>query len=76
MVSPHPASARFRFGNGRLGDVRHTAVATVGNAGNKGDFTAFAPQADMAASLRKGASEAPRGHVDFARGRRSPEWKG
>ena len=47
-VSTDPASARFRFVDGRLGDVRHATGTPVGSAGGKGEFTAFALDAHIA----------------------------
>ena len=57
-VSTYPAQARFEFGDGRMGDVRFAANITVGIAGAEGNFTAFVLDADIPASLRKGALEA------------------
>ena len=48
-VSIYPAQARIKFGNGRTGDVRFAADMTAGIAGAKGNFTAFAPGADIPA---------------------------
>ena len=53
-----PSEARFRFGDGRLGEVRHEADISLGGAGNRGKFTAFAPEANIPAFSRKGAMEA------------------
>ena len=67
-VTTRPASARFRFGDGRPGGVRRAAEIPVGIAGSKGGFTSFAPHADILALLRKGASEGWEGQLDFSRG--------
>ena len=48
-ISAFPASALFRFGDGRLGEARHAAHISVGIAGNKGKFTAFATCAEIPA---------------------------
>ena len=49
----------------RLGEVRHAADIPEGIAGNKSKSTAFATDAEIPALLRKGAMEAPGGHMDF-----------
>ena len=41
-VSTYPACARFRFGDWRLGEVRHSADIPAGIAGNQKKFTACA----------------------------------
>ena len=64
-VSTYPLHARSRFGDGCLGEVRHAADVPVGVAGSKGKFTAFALDADIPVSLRKGASETAGGRLDF-----------
>ena len=66
-VSTYPASARLKFGDGRLLEVRHAAYIPVGIAGNKGMFSAFALEADIPAVLRKGAYGAPCVQLDFSR---------
>ena len=66
-VLTYPAQARFKFGDGRTGNVCFAADITVGIAGAKGAFTAFALDADIPALLCKGASEALAGQLDFAR---------
>ena len=53
--STYPAQVRFKFGDGRMGDVRHAADITAGAAGAKGNFTAFVLDAGSPALLRKGA---------------------
>ena len=64
-VSASPASARFRFGGGRLGAGRHATGIPVGIAGGKGAFAAFALDAEIPALLRKGALEVLGGLQDF-----------
>ena len=54
-ASTHPSSARFRLGDVRLGDVHHATDVPVGIAKSEGTSTAFAPDADIPALLRKGA---------------------
>ena len=66
-VSTQLASARFRSGDGGLGEGRRAADTPVGIAGNKGEFAAFALEADIPALLRKGALEARGGRLDFSR---------
>ena len=44
--------ARFRLGDGRLGEVRRAADTPAGFAGRRGKFTAFALEADIPALLR------------------------
>ena len=51
-VTTHPAMARFKFGEGRMGDVRSAAEITVGIAGANGNFTVFVLDADTPALLR------------------------
>ena len=86
-VSPYPAQARFKFGDGRMGVARFAVDITADRAGAKGDFTAFVLDADIPALLRRGASEALGGQLEFpgdtlplgfARGGNSPgsEWYG
>ena len=66
-VSTYPASARFRFGNGRLGEVRHVADIPVGIPGSMRQFAACALGADIPAFLRRGASGALGGQLDVSR---------
>ena len=66
-VLTYPAQARFKFGDGRTGNVCFAADITEGTAGAKGALTAFALDADIPALLRKGALEALAGQLDFAR---------
>ena len=58
--------ARFTPGDGRVGEVRYTADIKIGIAGRRGALTAFAPEADFPALLRRGAREALGGLLDFA----------
>ena len=74
-VTAYPSQARFRFGDGRLGEVRHEANVPVGIAGSKNMFTAFVPDEDIPALLRKGAMEALGGHLDFSRGSSNLRWQ-
>ena len=66
-VLTYPAQARFKFGDGRAGNVCFAADITAGIAGAKGAFTACGLDADIPALLRKGASAALAGQSDFAR---------
>ena len=43
-VTTYPSQARFRFGDGGLGEVRHAADTPVGIAGNQGMFRACSMQ--------------------------------
>ena len=63
----HPACARFKFGAGCLGEPHYVSETPVGIAGNRGKSAAFAPGADIPASLRKGALEAPCGQSGLSR---------
>ena len=67
----YPSTARFRFGDGRLGEVRHAVDILAGVAGKKGNFTAFVLEADIPALLRKGAMEKLGGQLDFLHGSRA-----
>ena len=67
QVSTYPLSARFRFGNGRLGEVRRAADVPVGFAWGQSIFSAFALDSDIRALLRKDVLEAPGGPADFPR---------
>ena len=66
-VLTYPAQARFKFGDGRTGNVCFAADIAAGCAGAKGAFTAFALDADIPALLCEKALEAPAGQLDFAR---------
>ena len=48
-VPAYPSKAGFRFGDGRLGDVRHAAYVPAGIPGSKDRFTAYVPDADIPA---------------------------
>ena len=64
-VLPYSATARSKFGDGRMGEVKHAADIMVGIAGCKGALAGFAPDADIPAFLRKGALEALGGQLEF-----------
>ena len=66
-VTAKPAQARFRLGDGRLGEGRQAYIA-AGVAGDKGVLTAFATEGGISALSRKGALEAPVGQLDCSRG--------
>ena len=66
-VSTCPSSARGRFRDGRLDDVRHAADFPACISGSQGNFAAFALDADIAELSRKGALEALGGQLDFLR---------
>ena len=57
-VSTYPQKARFRLGDGRVGNVRHAVDIPAGIAGNTAKLTAFVLRADIPALLREGATEA------------------
>ena len=57
-VTTCPSQTRFRFGDGRLGVVRHAADIPLGIVGNEGALTASALDGYSPALLRKGAMEA------------------
>ena len=58
-VATYRSHARFRFGYGRFGEVRHAADVPVGIDRKKGMFTACVLEGDAPALLRKGVMEAP-----------------
>ena len=64
-VPTYPAQERFKFGEGRMGDVRFAADKTRGIAGAKGNSTAFVLDADIPALFRKMVSESLGGRPDF-----------
>ena len=66
-VSTYPTTARFKFGDGRVREVRYAADIKIGFAGRGGAFRAFALEPDIRALLREGASEALGGQLDFVR---------
>ena len=63
----YPSAARFKFGDGRIGEVQYAANITIGIAGCKGTFTAFVMDAGIPALLRRGALEALGAQMDFAK---------
>ena len=66
-VSTYTSSARFRFGEGSAGEVRHAADIPVVIAGSRGKFPAFMADADFAALLRTGAVELLGRQLEFSR---------
>ena len=66
-VTPYPAMARFKFGGGRIGEVKYAADIKVGFAGCRGVSTAFVLEADIPALLRTGALGALGGQFDCER---------
>ena len=56
QLSTYPGCARFKFGDGRRGEVRRDGDILAGIAGSREKFTASATEADISALLRKGAS--------------------
>ena len=59
--------ARFKFGGGRIGEVKYAADTKVGFAGRRGVSTAFVLEADIPALLRAGAPGALGGQFDCER---------
>ena len=53
-VTTYPASARFKFGDGRLGEVRCAADTPAGIAGSRCECAGFALEADIPGPLRRG----------------------
>ena len=66
-VHLYPSAARFKFGDGRIGEVQNAADISVGIAGFKGTCTAFVMEAEIPALLCKGALEALGARLDFAK---------
>ena len=66
-AGPYPARARFKFGDGRPGEVRVAEGIPAEIAGGRGKWTAFGQQADAPAVMRKGALGALGGKVDSSR---------
>ena len=64
---PCPVRAKFKFGIGRMGEVRYAGNIPVVIAGGLGKFAAFLLDADILAFLRKGAFESLGGRSDFPR---------
>ena len=56
----------LKLGDGRLAEVHYAANITVGMAGRRGTLTALLLEVAAPALLRKGASEALGGQIDFA----------
>ena len=69
-VATYPSRERFRFGDGRLGEVRYAADIPAGIAGNRGVSTAFVLDADIPALSRRGSMEALGGQLGFFRASR------
>ena len=70
MIQPaqtYPARARFKFRNGRVGDVRYAADIPAGIAGGRGEIAASLLGADIAALLREGALGSLGGQSDYTR---------
>ena len=67
-MSTYAASARFKSGDGRLGQARPEADIPVGEAGYQGDFADLQLGNDIPAFMRKGAREALGGQLDFSGG--------
>ena len=61
MISFMPLTACFKFGDGRVYEVKHAADIEIGIAGRRGAFAALVLEADIPALPRKGALEALRG---------------
>ena len=66
-VTPYPAMARFKFGGGRIGEVKYAADIKVGFAGCRGVSTALVLEADIPALLRTGALGALGGQFNCER---------
>ena len=75
-VSTFPASARFRFGDGCLGEVRRGAGLPAGIAGGKRKFPALVLDSDIPTLLRRGAMGALGGQSDFPRDVLAPRKRG
>ena len=60
--------AQFKFGNGRMGEIRLVAHAPVGSAGCREKFATLLADADIRALLRKGAVGSLTGKLDFPHG--------
>ena len=66
-VLPYSAAARFKYGDGRVCEVKNAAGINVGVAGRRGAPRASAPDADIPALSHKGALETLGGRRDFER---------
>ena len=64
-AAPSPSSARFKFGDGRTGEVKHAADSKVGVAGCKGACAAFVLGAEIPALVCEEALEALGAQLDF-----------
>ena len=64
-VTTYPAWARFKFGDGRMGDVRFAADITAGTAGARGNFAASALDADSTAFVLERGVGGPRRPAGF-----------
>ena len=64
-VMPYSSMVHFKFGGGRVREVKHAADIKVGISGRTGAATAFVLEADIPALLRKGASAALGGRLVF-----------
>ena len=62
-AQPYPARERYKFGNGRLGEVRNVAEIPVGITGGRGAFTTSPINAERPAILRQEAPGALGGHL-------------
>ena len=72
----YPACAGFKFGDGRLGDVRCAADIPLGIFGARGTFMALAPEAGIPGLLREGALEVLGGRRLFTRNIRTLRRRG
>merc|ERR1712131_325344 len=61
------ASARFKFGDGRVGTVTQAAFVPISIAGHTGELMAYIVEADIPALLGKAALECLGGTLDFGR---------
>ena len=66
-VRLYPSAARFKFGDGRIGEVQFAANISVNSAGRRGAFATFVMDAEIPALLRKGARETLGAQLDFAK---------
>ena len=64
-AAPYTSAAQFKFGDGRIGEVKRAADFKVVNAGCQGAFAKFVLGAEIPALLRKGALEALGAQLDF-----------
>ena len=73
-AAPYPSPGRFKFGDGRAGEVKRAVDIMVGNTGREGAFAALALDAEIPTFLRKGALEALGDQLDFENDVLSP-WR-